>query len=79
MSDERRRQSRQEAAAARGESIRSQLTESLTRDGPQTASALLRQIKTPGISLSEIAFQLQRLREEGKVAGAVGDDYHAVP
>src|SRR4029077_4167807 len=65
MSDESEGRSRQEAAAARGKSIRSALTEMLTPDGPQTASALLPRIETPDISLSEVAFQLQRLCQEG--------------
>ncbi|HUC00326.1 MAG TPA: hypothetical protein VMS11_10910 [Solirubrobacterales bacterium] len=79
MSDEPRAHNRQEAATTRGEQIRSQLIEMLTVDGPQTAGTLLPRVETPGISLSEIAFQLQRLCEEGKAIGAVGDTYSAVP
>ncbi|HET7444087.1 MAG TPA: hypothetical protein VFJ57_05455 [Solirubrobacterales bacterium] len=78
MSDEPRARSRQEAATTRGEQIRSQLIEMLTTDGPQTAGDLLPRVETPGISLSEIAFQLQRLCEEGKATGAVGDTYSTI-
>jgi hypothetical protein len=78
MSDQLQGRNRQEEAAERGKAIRSELTETLAKDGPQTASALLPQIETPGISLPEVAFQLQRLAEEGKADGEVGGAYHLV-
>lgn len=77
MNDETKARSRQETATTRGKQIRSQLVEALKADGPQTAVALLPRIQMPDISLSEVAFQLQRLCEEGKASGAVGDTYSA--
>lgn len=79
MSDQLQGRNRQEEAAARGKAIRSKLTERLAKGGPQTAGALLPQLETPGISLAEVAFQLQRLAEEDKVDGEIGGAYHLVP
>ena len=79
MSDPLQGRDRHEEAAARGKAIRSELTEKLAKGGPQTASALLPQMDTPDISLAEVAFQLQRLAEEGGADGEVGGTYHLVP
>lgn len=78
MSDQLQGRNRHEVAAARGSTIRSELTEKLAKDGPQTAEALLPQIETPAISLAEVAFQLQRLAEEGEVDGEAGGAYRLV-
>lgn len=55
-------------ATARGERLRTELVEHLRRQ-PQTAEALLPQLKTPELSLSEVVFQLGRLEEELRAAG----------
>jgi len=55
-------------ATARGEQLRTELVERLRRQ-PQTAEELLPQLKTPGLSLSEVVFQLGRLEEEHRAAG----------
>lgn len=66
-----------ERATARGERIRAALLAKLTTGGPQTAAALAD--PTDGdVSLSEIAFQLNRLAEEGKAAGEHGGEYRAL-
>ena len=58
-------------AKARGERLRDELLTRL-RSGPQTAVALLPQLEVPDVTLSEVAFQLERLNEEGRTVGAQG-------
>lgn len=65
---------REREATARGEGIRSELLGQL-REGPQTAAALLPQVTTAEVSVSEVAFQLDRLAGEGRVVGEVGGPY----
>jgi hypothetical protein len=79
MSEETDGRRREEKATERGERIRAELTERLTTGGEQTGAALLPQVEAASVSLSEIAFQLQRLAEEGKVVGAIGGVYRIVP
>jgi DNA-binding Lrp family transcriptional regulator len=73
--DETRARERQEATA-RGESIRARLLERLRADGPQSASELHPQLDRD-VSLSEVAFQLDRLTEERKIDGEAGGIYRA--
>lgn len=61
-------------ARARGECIRAELL-TLLGDGPAAAADLLPQIETPDVSLSEVAFQLGRLGEEGQTVGEQGSVY----
>ncbi len=64
----------QARARARGEGIRAELLERLTA-GAQNAADLLPQLSTPDVSLSEVAFQLDRLDDEGRAVGEVGGPY----
>jgi len=64
----------QERARERGEGIRAELLERL-ETGAQNAADLLPQLSTPGVSLSEVAFQLERLDDEGRASGKVGGPY----
>ena len=68
-------QGRREAeATARGERIRAELMERLRTGGPQSATDLDPQ--TPSdVSASEVAFQLERLADEGQITGEVGGVY----
>ena len=61
-------------AQARGEGIREELM-ALLRGGPAGAADLLPLIEVPDVSLSEVAFQLDRLAEEGETVGKQGDTY----
>ncbi|HEX3241124.1 MAG TPA: hypothetical protein VHR18_13440 [Solirubrobacterales bacterium] len=61
-------------ARARGEGIRDELLARL-EDGPQTAAALLPQIGVSDVSLSEVAFQLDRLADERRTVGEQGAEY----
>lgn len=61
-------------ARERGEVLRAQLLV-LLELGPQTAVDLLAEIKRPDVSLSEVAFQLERLGEEGRVSGSPDGPY----
>ncbi len=61
-------------ATARGEGIRAELLAKLTTGGPQSAADLYPQTPTD-VSLSEVAFQLARLVEDGKASGEVGGVY----
>lgn len=61
-------------ARVRGEELRAELVARL-HAGPQTADDLLAGIDRDGVSLSEVAFQLDRLRSEGRVTGAAGEPY----
>ena len=61
-------------ATARGEGIRAELLAKLRTGGPQSAADLYPQ--TPSdVSMSEVAFQLARLADEGKASGEVGGVY----
>lgn len=64
-------------ATLRGEQLRAELLAHL-RSGPQTAVALLPQLEVPGVSLSEVSFQLTRLAEEGRTAGERGRPYRLI-
>ena len=61
-------------ATARGERLRAELLRRL-RSGPQPAAALLPQIEIADVTLSEVAFQLDRLAEEGLTVGEQGGPY----
>ena len=66
---------REDQARARGESIRAELLTQLKAGGSQEAAGLLPQIETPAVSVSEVAFQLDRLADEGEVVGRQGECY----
>lgn len=66
-----------ERATQRGESIRAVLMAQLVQGGPATAAQLHEFLPTH-VSLSEVAFQLDRLSEEGKVSGEQGGVYRAI-
>lgn len=68
-SDDAERAARAERARERGKGIRAQLLAKLKAGGPQTAADLLPQIGKRDVSLSEVAFQLGRLAEEGRLVG----------
>ncbi len=61
-------------ARVRGEELRAELVARLSA-GPQTADDLLAAIDREDVSLSEVAFQLERLRSEGRATGAAGEPY----
>lgn len=61
-------------AQARGQEIRAELV-ALLSDGSAGAAELLPLIQTPDVSLSEVAFQLDRLTEEGETVGKQGGSY----
>ncbi len=61
-------------ATARGEQLRAELLTRL-RSGPQPAAALLSQLEVSDVTLSEVAFQLDRLAEEGRTVGEQGGPY----
>lgn len=65
---------KQAKAAARGTGIREEIRARLRGEGPQEAADLLPHL--PGdVTLSEVAFQLVRMSEEGDAEGAVGGPY----
>ena len=64
-------------ARARGERIRAELLPKLRTNGPQSAADLHPQFPAD-VSLSEIAFQLDRLADEGQTVGEVGGVYRRV-
>lgn len=64
----------QNRATARGEGIRAELKAKLRTGGPQSAADLHPEFR-PDVSLSEVAFQLDRLADEGTTAGKVGGVY----
>lgn len=55
-------------ARARGVRIRAELVAILKESGPQAATMLYAQIEGD-VSLPEVAFQLERLAEEGQASG----------
>ncbi len=61
----------QQRARERGERLRTELREKLEAGGPQSAADLSPQVPRD-VSLSEVAFQLGRLAEEGDVTGTEG-------
>lgn len=69
---------RHRAAVERGERIRATLRKSLKRGGPKTAAELYPDVGDKGVSLSEVVFQLERLADEGLVAGERGKTYAAL-
>lgn len=64
----------QNRATARGESIRAELLAKLRTGGPQSAADLHPEFR-PDVSLSEVAFQLDRLADEDTTVGEVGSVY----
>jgi hypothetical protein len=64
----------QQRARERGERLRAELRAKLEAGGPQSAADLSPQVP-PDVSLSEVAFQLGRLAEEGDATGTVGGVY----
>lgn len=73
--DDAERAARAERARERGEGIRAQLLAKLKTGGPQTAADLLPLDEMRDVSLSEVAFQLDRLAEEGRAVGEPGGSY----
>ena len=65
---------KEDRARARGEIIRAELLAKLRTGGPQAAADLQPQLPRD-VSLSEIAFQLDRLADEGQTVGEVGGVY----
>lgn len=76
MDDEAEHNHKAQLAAARGIGLRMEIV-SLLQSGPQTAADLLPRLLTEHVSLSEVAFQLDRLTEERKTDGKAGDAYRA--
>jgi hypothetical protein len=76
-SDDAERAERAERARERGEGIRAQLLAKLEADGPRAAADLLPLTDPRDVSLSEVAFQLGRLVEEGRAVGEPGGVYRA--
>jgi hypothetical protein len=64
----------QNRATKRGEDIRAALRAKLREDGPKSAADLHSHLR-PDVSLSEVAFQLDRLADEGTAVGKVGSAY----
>lgn len=71
-SDEQMQAKRREARE-RGENLRAELI-AMLREGPKTATELIPR-KPEDVSASEIAFQLERLAEDGRVVGADNGPY----
>ncbi|MDX6623878.1 MAG: hypothetical protein QOE75_1810 [Solirubrobacterales bacterium] len=66
-------QARRREARERGENLRAGLI-AMLREGPKTAAELIP--REPGdVSPSEVAFQLERLAEDGRVVGAEDGPY----
>jgi hypothetical protein len=57
--------------------VRALIIERLREDGPQGAAELLPAVPSE-VSLSEVAFQLERLAEERRASGEQGGAYRAV-
>lgn len=77
MDDEAEHNRKAQLAAARGIGLRTEIVSLLQSGGPQTAADLLPRLTTEHVSLSEVAFQLDRLTEERKTDGKAGDAYRA--
>lgn len=75
-SEDAERGTKERRATARGESVRAELLEKLRAGGPQSAADLHPQVARH-VSLSEVAFQLDRLTDERKTDGKAGDNYRA--
>jgi hypothetical protein len=65
---------KEQRATERGERVRAELL-ALLRQGPAMPADLLPQLDTGGVSLSEVAFQLDRLAVEGRAVGGDGEAY----
>jgi hypothetical protein len=65
---------KEQRAQARGEEIRAELKVRLSTGEAQSAAALYPQMPNH-VSLSEVAFQLERLTDEGETTGEVGGVY----
>jgi len=66
MDDEAEHNRKARLAAARGIGLRTEIVSLLQSGGPQTAADVLPQLTTEHVSLSEVAFQLDRLTEKGR-------------
>lgn len=73
-SEDAERGTKERRATARGESVRAELAAKLRAGGPQSAADLYPQVARH-VSLSEVAFQLDRLAEEKRAAGETGGVY----
>lgn len=71
---ERKDNEREQQAQARGEGLRAEIGERLRIEGPQTAPDLLPHLPKD-VSLAEVAFQLERLVEEGEAIGKTDGPY----
>lgn len=65
---------REQQAQARGEGLRAEIRTRLGTEGARSAAELLLQMPND-VSLAEVAFQLERLVEEGEVVGEAGGPY----
>lgn len=65
---------RAQRAQARGEGLRIEIKARLRDGGAQSAADLLPHM-LEDVSLAEVAFQLERLAEEGEATGEVGGSY----
>jgi hypothetical protein len=66
-------QAKRRDARERGENLRAELI-AMLREGPKTVTELIPR-KPEGVSTSEIAFQLERLAEDGRVVGGEDGPY----
>lgn len=73
-SEDAERGRKEQLAQARGESVRVELLAKLRTGGPQSAADLYPQV-AGHVSLSEVAFQLERLADEKRAAGEPGGVY----
>jgi hypothetical protein len=71
---ERKLGERKQQAQARGEGLRAQIKTRLGNEGARSAVDLLPHMPKD-VSLAEVAFQLERLAEEGEAVGEAGDPY----
>ena len=71
---ERNLRERKLQAQARGEGIRAEIVARLEDEGARSAADLLAHMPKD-VSLAEVAFQLERLVEEGETVGEAGSLY----
>jgi hypothetical protein len=71
---EQRYDERAQQAQARGESLRGEIKTRLRSEGARSAADLLPHLPKD-VSLAEVAFQLERLAEEGETVGETGGPY----
>lgn len=65
---------RAQQAQARGKGLRAEIKARLGSEGARSAADLLPQMPKD-VSLAEVAFQLERLTDEGQVVGEAGGPY----